>query len=136
VAVCPSKKKQLWIITAVEHCTGRTLAGVLGGREAATFQRLSDKVKHLADCIVYTDHWDTCAQGFPTARQILGKAYTHAIERDTSHTRPHRARMTRKTKVVSKSEAMLDASLKLWCALNVPAIFKRLSIRLVIFCTC
>jgi len=33
--------------------------------------------------------------------------------------------MTRKTKVVAKSEAMIDASLKLWCALHVLAIFKQ-----------
>jgi insertion element IS1 protein InsB len=56
---------------------------------------------------------------------VIGKAYTSAIERDNANTRHHLARMTRKTKVVSKSEAMVDASLKLWCALNVPAIFKK-----------
>jgi hypothetical protein len=31
--------------------------------------------------------------------------------------------MTRRTKVVSKSEDMIHASFKLWCALTVPAIF-------------
>jgi len=48
---------------------------------------------------------------------------TQEIERDNSNTRHHFARMTRKTKVVSKSEDMIHASLKLRCALNVPAIF-------------
>ena len=43
---------------AVDHCTGRTLAWVLGGRDAVTFQRLYDKVKHLKDCLFYTDNWD------------------------------------------------------------------------------
>jgi insertion element IS1 protein InsB len=56
---------------------------------------------------------------------VIGKAYTSAIERDNANTRHQLARMTRKTKVVSKSEAMVDASLKLWCALNVLAIFKK-----------
>jgi insertion element IS1 protein InsB len=59
----------------------------------------------------------------PKERHIIGKAHTHAIERDHSHTRHYLARMTRRTKVVSKSEAMIDASMKLWCALTVPAIF-------------
>src|SRR5436189_286865 len=64
--------------------------------------------------------------GFLTKeRHIIRKAYTHAIERDNSNTRHHLARMTRKTKVVSKSEDMIHASLKLWCALNVTAIFAK-----------
>jgi insertion element IS1 protein InsB len=54
----------------------------------------------------------------------MGKAHTHAIERDNSNTRHHLARMTRRTKVVSKSADMIHASLKLWCALNVPIIFE------------
>ncbi|MGL6144962.1 MAG: hypothetical protein ACRC0D_00615 [Macrococcoides caseolyticum] len=32
--------------------------------------------------------------------------------------------MTRRTKVVSKNDKMIDLSMKLWCALNVPAIFQ------------
>ena len=99
------------------------MAWVLGGRDVATFQRLYDKVKHLQDCCFYTDNWDTFAQVLPQARHIIGKAHTHTIERDHSKTRHHLARMTRRTKVVSKSEAMIHASLKLWCALTVPAIF-------------
>ena len=125
MAFHPIKKKKLWIIKAVDHCTGRTLAWVLGGRDAATFQRLYDKVKHLKDCIFYTDNWDAFSQILPKDRHVIGKAYTHAIERDNSNTRHHLARMTRKTKVVSQSEGMVDASLKLWCALNMPAIFKK-----------
>ena len=113
------------MIKAVEHCTGRTIAWVLGGRDAATFQRLYDKVKHLTNCIFYTDDWEAFAHVLPPERHIIGKAYTHAIERDNSNTRHHLARMTRKTKVVSKSEEMVHASLKLWCALSVPAIFAK-----------
>jgi insertion element IS1 protein InsB len=104
VAFSAIKKRKLWIIKAVDHCTGRTMAWVLGGRDAATFQRLYDKVKHLTTCIFYTDDWEAFAQVLPKDRHIIGKAYTHAIERDNSNTRHHLARMTRKTKVVSKSE--------------------------------
>lgn len=108
----------------MDRCTGRTIAWVLGGRDAATFQRLYNKLKHLTACIFYTDNWDACAQVLPKERHIIGQAHTHAIERDNSNTRHHLARMTRRTKVVSKSTEMLHASLKLWCALNVPAIFE------------
>ena len=108
---------------AVDRRTGRTVAWVLGGRDATTFQRLYDKVKHLTDCIFYTDDWDAFGKVLPPERHIIGKAHTHTIERDNSNTRHHLARMTRRTKVVSKSEHMIHASLKLWCALTVPAIF-------------
>ena len=101
------------------------MAWVLGGRDAATFQRLYDQVKHLTTCILYTDDGEAFAHVLPPERHIIGKAYTHAIERDHSNTRHHLARMTRKTKVVSKSKEMVHASLKLWCALSVPAIFAK-----------
>jgi hypothetical protein len=59
------------------------------------------------------------------ARSVITLAkHTHAIERDNSNTRHHLTRMTRRTKVVSKSIDMIRASLKLWYALNVPAIFE------------
>jgi len=59
----------------------------------------------------------------PKERHNIGKAHTHAIKRDHSNTGQHLARMTRRTKVVSKAEAMIHASLKLWCALTVLAVF-------------
>jgi insertion element IS1 protein InsB len=117
-------KRKVWIIKAVDRRTGRTIAWVLGGRDATTFQRLYDKLKHLTECIFYTDDWDAFAKVLPKERHIIGKAHTHAIERDNSNTRHHLARMTRRTKVVSKSTDMLHASLKLWCALSIPAIFE------------
>jgi insertion element IS1 protein InsB len=123
VAFSTIKKRKLWIIKAVDRRTGRTIAWVLGGRDAATFQRLYDKLKHLTACLFYTDDWDAFTQVLPKERHIIGKAHTHAIERDNSNTRHHLARMTRRTKVVSKSQDMVHASLKLWCALTVPAIF-------------
>jgi hypothetical protein len=57
-----SKKRKIWIIKAVDRRTGRTVAWVLGGRDVTTFPRLYDKVKHLTNCLFYTDDWDTCAQ--------------------------------------------------------------------------
>jgi insertion element IS1 protein InsB len=110
---------------AMEHCTGHTMAWVRGGREAATFQRLYANVKHLTTCLFYTDGWEVFAQGLPPERQIIGKADTQAIERDNANTRHHLARMTRKTKVVSQSAAMVHAPFKLWCALSVPALFAK-----------
>ncbi len=99
------------------------MAWVTGGRDAETFQRLYDKVKHLTDCIFYTDDWDAFAKILPPGRHVIGKAHTITIEQDNSNTRHHLGRMTRRTKVVSKKEFMVNATLKLWLALTTPTIF-------------
>lgn len=56
-------------------------------------------------------------------RHIVGKAGTVAIERDNSNTRHHLGRLTRRTKVVSKKEFMVNASIKLWVTLINSATF-------------
>jgi insertion element IS1 protein InsB len=96
------------------------VAWVTGGRDAKTFRRLYDKVKHLKSCVFYTDDWEAFAKVLPPERHVVGKAGTVAIERDNSNTRHHLGRMTRRTKVVSKKEFMVNASLKLWLALTNP----------------
>jgi insertion element IS1 protein InsB len=117
------KKNDLWLLKAVDRTSRRTVAWVLGGRDAATFQRLYDKVKHMIHCIFYTDDWDAFAKVLPPERHIVGKAHTILIEQDNSNTRHHLGRMTRRTKVVSKKAEMVDASMKLWCALTQPKTF-------------
>jgi insertion element IS1 protein InsB len=93
---------------------------VVGGRDAATFGRLYDKVRHLTDCVFYTDDWDAFAKHLPPERHIIGKAGTITIEQDNSNTRHHLARMTRRTKVVSKKPRMIYDSIKLWLASPPP----------------
>jgi insertion element IS1 protein InsB len=80
VAFYSITKRKVWIIKAVDRGTGRTITWVLGSRDATTFQRLYDKVKHLTDCVFYTDNWGAFALVLPKERQIIGKAHTHAIE--------------------------------------------------------
>ena len=118
------KKNKKWIIKALDRTSERTVAWVLGGRDAATFKRLYDKVKHLKECIFYTDDWDAFANVLPKERHIIGKAHTVAIERDNSNTRHHLGRMTRRTKIVSKKEEMVENAIKMWCALTQPDIFR------------
>ncbi len=98
---------------------------MLGSRSAATFKKLYDKVSHLTDCTFYTDNWDAFGKVLPPERHVVGKSGTTAIEQDNSNTRHHLGRMTRRTKVVSKSEKMVDTTLSLWCALTDPIIFDR-----------
>jgi hypothetical protein len=47
-----------------------------------------------------------------------GKTHTACIERDNSNVCHYLGRFTRRTKVVSKSEAMVDLSLRIWHAVT------------------
>ena len=116
-----AKKNKKWIIKALDRGSRRTIAWVIGGRDAATFKKLYNKVKHLKDVIFYTDDWDTFASVLPSKQHVIGKP----IERDNSNTRHHLGRMTGRTKVVSKKDDMIDASMKLWCALTLPEVFQK-----------
>jgi len=107
------------------------VAWVLGNRDTATFRRLYKKVKHLTDCIFYSDDWDAFANVLPAERHVVGKAHTTCIERDNSNTRHHLSRFTRRTKVVSKCEKMVDYSLRIWHAVTHTELFKKLQEKLM-----
>ena len=124
MALYREKKRKLWVIKAVDRVVKRTIAWVLGSRSQKTFKRLYAKVKHLSNCKFYTDGWETFAKVLPKDRHIVGKKHTTAIESDNSNTRHHLGRFTRKTKVVSRSEEMVDISLSLWSGLTNPVIFR------------
>jgi insertion element IS1 protein InsB len=117
------KKNKLWIIKALDRASRKTVAWVLGRRSAATFRKLYGKVSHLTECIFFTDDWSAFAKVLPKDRHVIGKSGTIAIEQDNSNTRHHLGRMTRRTKVVSKTKEMVDTTIKLWCALSDPDIF-------------
>ena len=99
------------------------MAGLVGGRDAATVRRLYCQLEDLNDDLFYTDDWDAWAKVLPPERQLIGKKYTVAIEPDNSNTRHHLGRMTRRTKIVSQSEEMISLSMRLWHALTTPVIF-------------
>ena len=61
-ALYPSKQRTIGMIKAVDRGPGRTMAWVLGRRDAATCQRLYDHVKHLTECLFSTDDGDALAQ--------------------------------------------------------------------------
>ena len=119
------KKNKRWIVKAVSRATGRTVAWVIGGRDADTVSRLYAKVEHLSECKFYTDNWEAFAKVLPKQRHKTGKTETATIERDNSNMRHHLGRFTRRTKIVSKRVEMVDNAIKLWCALTEPEIFAR-----------
>ena len=120
------KKKKLWVIKAIDRCARRTVAWVLGGRDTATFRRLYGKVGHLKDCGFFTDRREAFAEVLPPERHFAGKEHTVTTEQDNSNTRHHLGRLTRRTKVVSKSEHMVDITLRTWHAVTTTDVFSKL----------
>lgn len=86
----------------MDRAQRRTVAWVVGNRDAKTFRRLYDKVKHVRDRY-YTDDWEAYSKILPKDRHVIGKEGTTTIESDNSNTRHHLGRITRRTKIVSKS---------------------------------
>ena len=117
------KKRKLWVIKAYDRAKNEMIAWVTGSRSAKTFRRLYEKVKHLKGCTFYTDSWDAFSKVLPKAKHVIGKQHTVAIERDNSNVLNDLARFTRRTKVVSKSEKMVNNTLRLWQAFQTSNLF-------------
>ena len=117
------KKRKLWVIKAFDRSKNEMIVWVTGSRSAKNFKRLYDKVKHLKSCIFYTCSWDAFSKVLPKVRHVIGKQHTIIIERDNSIIRNDLARFTRCTKVVSRSELMVNNTLKLWQAFHTSSLF-------------
>ena len=112
MALHPVKKNKLWVWKALDRANNRTVAWTLGNRDAATFKELYNRVKGKGKTY-FTDDWDVYRKVLPKRQHMIGKSKTMANERENSNTRHYLGRMTRRTKVVSKSEEMVDLSLRL-----------------------
>ena len=67
-----------------------------------------------------TDDWEGFRRNIPKDQLFTGKDLTFPIEQDNSNIRHYLARFRRRTKVVSKSETMVDLSLRLHHHLREP----------------
>ena len=95
----------------------KTIGWVIGNRNAKTFRRLYEKLK----CFVkhyYTDDWEVYKKIIPPEKLTQGIKHPVGIEQNNSNVRHYLGRMTRKTKVVTKSIEMLNVSLLITCYLN------------------
>ena len=88
-------------------------AGVSG----KTFRAFYQQFKHL-DAKFYSDDWKSYEKVIPAERLSIGKKHTVGIEQNNSNIRHFLGRFTRRTKVVSKSAAMVLATLKICWYIN------------------
>ena len=86
---------------------------MLGGRDDATCQKLLGKVGIKGKTFL-TDDWEGFHRLIPEDQLFTGKDLTFSIEQDNSNIRHFLARFRRRTKVVSKSEEMVDLSLRIY----------------------
>jgi insertion element IS1 protein InsB len=86
---------------------------VLGGRDDATCRKLLDKIG-IEGKTFLADDWEGFHRLIPEDQLFTGKDLTFSIEQDNSNIRHFLARFRRRTKVVSKSEEMVDLSLRIY----------------------
>ena len=99
---------------ARDRATGRLIDWELGGRDAATLERMLERLKRWRVRLYCADGWEAYAELIPQGRLFVGKEETHGIERDHSRQRHWLARFRRRTCVVSRAVRMVEASIALF----------------------
>ena len=90
-----------------------------GNRDAATLNRLLERLKPWSVTLYCTDDYAPYDTLLPVGRHYIGKDETVAIERVNSRLRHWFARFRRRTCVVSKALEMVDATIALFAAYHV-----------------
>jgi insertion element IS1 protein InsB len=113
VALPGKQEKKLWIFKAIDRATGELLAFVCGDRSLKTVNALYEKLGHLKIGHFYSDCFEAFSSAFPCHQLTQSKKYTHAIERHNCRNRHWVARFNRKTIAFSRSQSMVEATMKL-----------------------
>src|SRR3954470_2033154 len=114
VAFSKKKSNKLWVWKARHRATGRLIDWELGGRDAATLERMLERLKRWRVRLYCADGWAAYAELIPQGRLFVGEEETHGIERDHSRQRHWLARFRRRTCVVSQAVRMVEASIALF----------------------
>ena len=99
---------------AFERDTGQLIDWECGGRDAATLRRLLDRLERWHVRLFCTDDWAPYDAALPAGRHYIGKDQTHRSESNHARQRHWFARFRRRTCVVSKSVAMVEATMALF----------------------
>jgi insertion element IS1 protein InsB len=112
VALPRKKARQLW--KAFERDTGRLIDWECGARDRATLDRLLGRLERWGVRLFCTDDYAPYDAAPPAGRHYIGKDQTQAIESNNARQRHWFARFRRRTCVVSRSAAMVDATMALF----------------------
>jgi insertion element IS1 protein InsB len=107
------KKNKVWLWTAVNQRVPGILAFVLGDRSAETFKHLW-KIVRGWECFFYvTDGYCVYDKFINDCDRIISKTYMTRVEGENTRLRHYLARLHRRTLCYSKSEEMLQLSIRL-----------------------
>jgi len=112
------QKKKLWVWRAIERTDNKTIGWFVGDRSAKAFEKFFERFKNLERAVFYTDDYDVYQKIIPEKAHVAGKKHKTKIEQNNSNIRHFLGRMTRRTKVVSRSAEMVMASLKICWHIN------------------
>ena len=124
------KKNKLWIWLAFDRSGQRLIDWECGNRDAATLNRLLERLKPWSVTLYCTDDYAPYDTLLPVGRHYIGKDETVAIERVNSRLRHWFARFRRRTCVVSKALEMVDATIALFAAYHVNGTAAKLTLPL------
>ena len=106
---CVGKKQApRWLWHALDHCTGKVLAYVLGRREDQAFLELKTLLIPFGITRFYTDGWGAYQRHLDPTLHEVGKHQTQQLERNHLTLRTRIKRLVRKTICFSKSIQMHD----------------------------
>jgi insertion element IS1 protein InsB len=103
-----------YIIYAINRVTRKVVDYVIGKRTKDNIRKLTNKLLKLLPKRIYTDRLNIFESLIPVAIHRTYQYKTNRIERKNLTLRTHLKRLTRKTICYSKSEAMLNACVRLY----------------------
>ena len=114
MALRRKKARKLWIWKALERATGRLIDWECGDRDRATLERLLGRLEPWGVRLFCTDDYAPYDAALPAGRHYIGKDQTRASEGNNARQRHWFARFRRRTCVVSRSVAMVEATMALF----------------------
>jgi insertion element IS1 protein InsB len=109
-----SKSRKCWIWLAFDRLRKRFVGFVTGSRGKKTGKELWERIKHIPVSNYTSDDWQVYQDFVPEEKHLIGKQHTNSIEGFNSNFRLFLKRLNRRTKCYSKTQEMLDNSLKLF----------------------
>ena len=114
LALRPKRATKLWIWKALERGTGRLIDWECGDRDRVTLERLLARLEPWGVRLSCTDDRAPHDAALPAGRHYLGKDQAQRSESNTARQRHWFARFRRRTCVVSRSVAMVKATMALF----------------------
>ncbi len=111
---CGSKKKECWIMYAINKISGAVIDFCVGRRTKENIKRITDSVIKLNPKRVYTDGLNIYPSLIPKSIHKVFEYCTNRIERKNLSLRTHLKRISRKTICFTKNERMLRNCLSIY----------------------